>query len=268
MNFIPNSEVGNEQVQGGYWGNISDEGVTQGSFAKYALGNTMGTLEKLGYGIYNGVAAAINSPKDGFKGARNMVVNLGPDLYNLAVNGTKTSLNGYSMLFEKSGLVGDGTFADFRNTNAYNINPLLANENQGQNGGYLLGSLLLGKAVSNYGQYGVTFESINATGPFKYQAGAINIRLTGPAFANTAEATKAAEALGYTKVQGQFAKGKQPVYENRDVSRDLRYISPDVGSGNGSHKGGIWKAADSIKNLNSKSTRTGTFDGNLILIDK
>lgn len=263
MDFLSNSTAGNGRVQGSYWGNISDEGATQGNFAKYALGNTMGVLEKVGYGIYGSVSAAINSPKDGFKGARNMAVNLGPDLYNLAVNGTKTSLNGYSLLFEQSGLVGEGAFADFRNTKAYNINPLLANENQGQNGGYLLGGLALGKVVGSYGGYGVTFENINATGPLKYQAGAVNIRLTAPAFANTAEATAAAEALGYMKVEGQFSKSRQPIYRNNKTDSDLRFISPDVGSGLGSHNGGVWKAADSIPNLRSKQTRSGTYDADL-----
>ncbi len=268
VDFLSNNGAGNGRVQGAYWSNISDEGVTQGSFAQYAFGKTMGNLEKVGYGIYDSVSAAISNPKDGFKGARNMVVNLGPDLYNLATNGTKTSLNGYSMLFEQTGLVDDGTFADFRNTKAYNINPLLANENQAQNGGSLLGGLALGKLVSSYGQYGVTFESVNATGPLKYQAGAVNIRLTAPAFATTAEATAAAEALGYTKVDGQFSKFKQPIYRNNKADSDLRFISPDIGSGISSHNGGVWKAADSIKNLGSMKTRSGTYDADLNWLKK
>ena len=257
VNFISNRASGNGRIQSTYWGNISDEGVNQGSFAKYAFGNTMGALEKVGYGIYNGVAAAINNPKDGFKGARNMAVNLGPDLFNLAVNGTKTSLNGYSMLFEQSGLVGNGTFSDFRNTQAYNINPLLANENQGQNGGYLLGGLALGKVVGSYGGYGVAFEDINATGPLKYQAGAVNLRLTGPAFATTAEATAAAEALGYSKT-GLLTPNKQAIYVNNEAQRDLRYISRDVDG----HNGGAWKAARSPENFTA-DRRVGTFNADL-----
>jgi len=44
-----------------------------------------------------------------------------------------------------------------------------------------------------------------------------------------------------------------------------KYITPDVGSGNGmgSHNGGVWKMADSVKKLGSRTTRLGTYDANL-----
>lgn len=51
---------------------------------------------------------------------------------------------------------------------------------------------------------------------------------------------------------------------NPKAPRDKRYITFD----NTSHIGGSWKAADSVKNLGSKNTRTGTFDVNLNKIGK
>lgn len=43
------------------------------------------------------------------------------------------------------------------------------------------------------------------------------------------------------------------------------YISQDIGSadGSGPHNGGGWKMGKSPQELNSKSTRLGTYDGNL-----
>lgn len=38
-----------------------------------------------------------------------------------------------------------------------------------------------------------------------------------------------------------------------------KYITPDVDS----HNGGIWKMADSVKNLGSRKTRLGTYNENL-----
>nr|WP_253199062.1 toxin C-terminal domain-containing protein [Clostridium gasigenes] len=43
----------------------------------------------------------------------------------------------------------------------------------------------------------------------------------------------------------------KPVYK-----KGRRYITPDVDS----HNGGTWKMADSVKDLGSKRTRTGTYD--------
>ena len=37
------------------------------------------------------------------------------------------------------------------------------------------------------------------------------------------------------------------------------YITPDVDS----HNGGVWKGADSVRDLDSKITRAGTYDSNL-----
>ncbi|WP_237712661.1 toxin C-terminal domain-containing protein [Pectobacterium brasiliense] len=46
---------------------------------------------------------------------------------------------------------------------------------------------------------------------------------------------------------------------NKKAPRDVRYITPDVDG----HNGGFWKGADSVKNLGSRKTRSGTYDANL-----
>jgi hypothetical protein len=67
-----------------------------------------------------------------------------------------------------------------------------------------------------------------------------------------------AEALGFRRTN-EFSHD-QPVYFNGRV-----YITPDVGSGGltGSHRGGVWKMADSVRNLGRKETRMGTYDAQL-----
>jgi hypothetical protein len=61
-----------------------------------------------------------------------------------------------------------------------------------------------------------------------------------------------AEKLGFEKTN-YYYKG-QPIFKKGN-----RYISPDVDV----HNGGVWKMADSVKNLEHKSTRMGTYDKNL-----
>ncbi|WP_458723883.1 RHS repeat-associated core domain-containing protein [Pseudomonas brenneri] len=68
---------------------------------------------------------------------------------------------------------------------------------------------------------------------------------------------ESARRLRYTKVN-ERSHG-QAVYFNNKASLKIKYITPDVDK----HNGGFWKAADSIKNLRSKSTRSGTFDEKL-----
>lgn len=70
------------------------------------------------------------------------------------------------------------------------------------------------------------------------------------------EADKAAEELGYQKTN-ERSHG-QTVYKNKKGKKP-EYITQDVDS----HNGGVWKGADSVKNLGSRSTRSGTYDGNL-----
>ena len=66
------------------------------------------------------------------------------------------------------------------------------------------------------------------------------------------EAAKAAKKLGYEKTN--YKSHGQPVFRKGN-----KYITPDVDS----HVGGVWKMADSVKNLGSKATRMGTYDANL-----
>ena len=74
-----------------------------------------------------------------------------------------------------------------------------------------------------------------------------------PVYRMTKEAKVAAEALGYQKIsetvhggQALFRKGKS-------------YITRDLDG----HNGGAWKTASSVKALESRTTRDGTFDKNL-----
>jgi Novel toxin 21 len=69
------------------------------------------------------------------------------------------------------------------------------------------------------------------------------------------EARDAAAILGYEEVKGQFSS-KQLVFKHK--KKNL-YISADIDV----HNGGVWKMADSVVNLGSKTTRIGTFDANL-----
>jgi len=73
---------------------------------------------------------------------------------------------------------------------------------------------------------------------------------------NNKEADEAAEDLGYEKTN-ERSKG-QRVYKNKK-GKSPRYISRDTDS----HNGGVWKGADTVKDLGSKNTRTGTYDGDL-----
>ncbi|MBK6727203.1 MAG: hypothetical protein IPG63_08100 [Xanthomonadales bacterium] len=71
-------------------------------------------------------------------------------------------------------------------------------------------------------------------------------------FKTTKEAADAARKLGFRRIsetirgQAIFTDGK-------------RFITRDIDS----HKGGAWKMADSVENLGSRETRTGTFDATL-----
>lgn len=69
------------------------------------------------------------------------------------------------------------------------------------------------------------------------------------------EAQKAAEDLGYQKTN-ERSHG-QPVFKNTKLKP--KYITPDADA----HNGGTWKGADSVKDLGSKDTRTGTYDKDL-----
>jgi hypothetical protein len=63
------------------------------------------------------------------------------------------------------------------------------------------------------------------------------------------EAAAAAKKLGFQKTD--YLSHGQPVFKKGN-----RYITPDVDS----HSGGVWKMADSVERLRSKTTRMGTYD--------
>ena len=77
------------------------------------------------------------------------------------------------------------------------------------------------------------------------------------------DARTAAERLGYKKVSGVTSHGNA-IFVNPNAPRALRYITADADG----HNGGVWKAADSIANLGSKATRSGTYDEFLRWIGK
>ena len=77
------------------------------------------------------------------------------------------------------------------------------------------------------------------------------------------QAEEAAKKLGYTKVKNISSHG-QAVFKNPSAQRMMRYISADVDL----HSGGVWKAAATIRDLESKATRTGTFDALLRWLNK
>ncbi|MDT8903388.1 hemagglutinin repeat-containing protein [Anaeroselena agilis] len=68
----------------------------------------------------------------------------------------------------------------------------------------------------------------------------------------TKQVTDAAKVLGFEKTN-YFSHG-QPIYKKGNL-----YITPDIDG----HNGGVWKAASSVEDLKSKSTRLGTYDANL-----
>lgn len=69
------------------------------------------------------------------------------------------------------------------------------------------------------------------------------------------EATTAAKELGYSKVTGASSHGNA-VFTNPKAAKAVRFITSDADG----HLGGVWKAADTIANLGSKATRSGTYD--------
>ncbi|MGX7775710.1 toxin C-terminal domain-containing protein [Streptococcus pluranimalium] len=73
------------------------------------------------------------------------------------------------------------------------------------------------------------------------------------------EAEKLAKELGYDKTN-EFSSGR-PIFKNK--KKNPKFITPD----NKSHKGGVWKGADKIKDLKNKTSRKGTYDKDLNKID-
>ena len=77
-------------------------------------------------------------------------------------------------------------------------------------------------------------------------------KLAEPVFKTDAEAAKKAKELGFERINetvmgaAVFKKG------NQYITRDRM-----------GHKGGAWKVANSVEELRSKTTRSGTYDENL-----
>ncbi len=69
----------------------------------------------------------------------------------------------------------------------------------------------------------------------------------------TKQAMEMAKGLGFKKTKG-FVSNGQAVFK-----KGRKYITIDVDS----HNGGVWKMADSVKNLGSRKSRMGTYDSNL-----
>lgn len=74
----------------------------------------------------------------------------------------------------------------------------------------------------------------------------------GPFFKTTKEAAEAAKALGFKRL-------KERINGQTIFRKGNNYISRDVDG----HNGGAWKMADSVRDLASKETRSGTFSADL-----
>lgn len=141
-----------------YWSQVADDGVSEGSFLKYLAGRTMQMAGNVGYSLADMGVAVYNNPEQSVAGGLKSIANLGPEVFNGATNLVKTSLNGYSMLAERLG-VGYGTFAGFRESDAYNITPLFGYDNQAQAGGALLTQVALGVGMAKYGDYDIELNT-------------------------------------------------------------------------------------------------------------
>ncbi|PYU28454.1 MAG: hypothetical protein DMG32_02695 [Acidobacteria bacterium] len=135
-----------------YWESAQDRAAEEGSALKYMGASLMRTLGDVGYSVAEMGVGVYNDPQAALVGAGKGVVNFGPEAFNAATNLTKMSLNGLTLLAEAAG-VPQGTFADFRETDPYNITPLLAYNGKAEQGGALLANLALGAAIGKYGNY-------------------------------------------------------------------------------------------------------------------
>ena len=160
----------------GYWSGVADDGVSEGSFLKYLAGRTMQFAGNVGYSLADMGIAALNNPEQALAGGLKSIVNFGPEAFNGAANLLKTSLNGYTMLAEKLG-AGEGTFAGFRGTAAYNITPLFGYDNQAQAGGALLTQVALGFGLGKYGGYRL---ELNSGSPGTLSANPLPLRFVAP----------------------------------------------------------------------------------------
>lgn len=96
------------------------------------------------------------------------------------------------------------------------------------------------------------FDIVGAITPGVTGLGAASRVAAGPLFKTTKEAALAASELGFKRVN-ETVNG-QAVFRNGNS-----YITRDVDG----HNGGAWKMADSVKELASKETRSGTYNADL-----
>ena len=151
-----------------YWTEAQDNAVKEGSFVKYLGAGIMRTLGDVGYGLAGMGVAVANSPDGALVGAGKAIVNFGPEGFNGAVNGVKTALDGYTMLAELAG-VPRGTFDSFRQTDAYNITPLLHYNGQAEQGGALLANLGMAFGMAKYGARELQFQKpVELLGPGEF----------------------------------------------------------------------------------------------------
>lgn len=68
----------------------------------------------------------------------------------------------------------------------------------------------------------------------------------------------AAKDLGYTEVRNQYSHGAK-IFKAGKKAKGPKYITIDKDG----HNGGTWKGADEIKDLGSKTRRSGTYDAEL-----
>jgi len=74
-----------------------------------------------------------------------------------------------------------------------------------------------------------------------------------PVYKTDKEASEAAKNLGYKETGKTTSKGAKIFTNGKDfITRDRT-----------GHAGGAWKKANNIKDLESKATRSGTYDANL-----
>ncbi len=189
-----------------YWNQVADDGVSDQSFGKYLLGQTMGKLGNFGYDVADMGLSAYNSPDQATAGGVKSVINFGPDDFNFATNTLKTSLNGYSMLAEKLG-AGEGTFAGFRKSDPYNITPLFGYDTMAEAGGALFMQVALGAGLTKYGNYRV---ELNLGEPGVMYSNPMPLRLVPPDLAEGARFGKAVSNdyrgtffATYPELQGQ-----------------------------------------------------------------
>jgi hypothetical protein len=159
-----------------YWSQVADEGVSEGSFLKYLAGRTMQFAGNVGYSLADMGVAVYENPEQGLAGGVKSIANFGPEAFNGAVNLVKTSLNGYSLLAENLG-AGEGTFSWFRESDPYNITPLLSYDNEAQAGGALFTQVALGAGLAKYGNYRV---ELNLGEPGVVYSNPMPLRLVAP----------------------------------------------------------------------------------------